>query len=262
VTSLVFSPNIEFLFADASDDFAQRIRVAADAGVRAVEFWGWRDKDVDGVERTLRDTGVTVAAMVIDPIVSMVCEPEQFVDALRETAVVASRLRASTIIVASGARDDAATDAEQFDRAVDVLRSAVPFAEERGVTVALEGVNHFDHPTAYVTHLQHALALVESVDERGLGVVVDFYHALRMNEVVADAVGDRVALVRHVQLAGLPERDEPSAAAAPYLDTVRAFRRDGYDGPIGLEYRPRLASAESWVSVRSFLSEQLEESAR
>jgi hydroxypyruvate isomerase len=262
VTPLVFSPNIEFLFADASADFEQRIRVAADAGVRAVEFWGWRDKDVDGVERALRDTGVTVAAMVIDPIVSMVCEPEQFGDALRETSKVASRLGAATIIVASGARDDAATDAEQFDRAVDVLRRAMPFAEERGVTVALEGVNRFDHPTAYVTHLHHALALVEAVDARGLGVVVDFYHASRMNEVVADTVGDRVARVRHVQLAGLPERDEPNATNTPYLDTVRAFRRKGYGGPISLEYRPRLASAESWASVRAYLCEQLEEPTR
>ena len=73
---------------------------------------------------------------------------------------------------------------------------------------------------------------------------------------------ERVGLIRHMQLAGLPHRDEPSAGGAPYLDTVRAFRNGGYDGPIGLEYRPQLASAASWVSVRAFLCEQLEATAR
>jgi hydroxypyruvate isomerase len=256
------SPNVEFLFADASADFNQRVAIAAAAGVRAIEFWGWRDKDIDGLERVLHANDVGVAAMVIDPIVSMVCETEQFVAALRETAEVAARLRARTIIVASGERDESASDAEQFDRAVAALRAALPFAEANGVTLALEAVNRFDHPRALVTHLHHARAIVEAVGSAMLGVVVDFYHASRMNEVVGDTIGERVDLVRHVQLAGLPERDEPSADNAPYLDTVRAFRSRGYDGPISLEYRPQLASAASWDSVRDFLCDQLEAPAR
>ena len=83
-----------------------------------------------------------------------------------------------------------------------------------------------------------------------------------MNEFVADTIGDRVGLIRHMQLAGLPQRDEPRAGSAPYIETVRAFRNRGYEGPIGLEYRPQLASSTSWRSVRAFLSEQLEATAR
>jgi hydroxypyruvate isomerase len=262
VSELVLSPNVEFLFADEIADFVERVAIAAAAGVRAIEFWGWRDKDVDGLERVLRANDVRVTAMVIDPIVSMVCEREQFVAAIRETAAVAGRLHASTIIIASGARDEAVSAAEHCDRAVAALRDAVQFAEANGVTLALEGVNAFDHPTAYVSHLHHALSIVEAVASNTLGIVVDFYHASRMNEPVAETIGERVDLIKHMQLAGLPDRDEPSADTARYLDTVRAFRNGGYDGPIGLEYRPQLASAESWNSVRTFLSEQLEATAR
>ena len=93
MNALVLSPNVEFLFADASADFNERVSIAAAAGVRAIEFWGWRDKDVDGLERVLRANDVRVTAMVIDPIVSMVCEPQQFVAAIRETAAVGGRLR-------------------------------------------------------------------------------------------------------------------------------------------------------------------------
>jgi hydroxypyruvate isomerase len=262
VNALVLSPNVEFLFADASADFNERVGIAATAGVRAVEFWGWRDKDVDGLERVLRANDVRVTAIVTDPIVSMVCEPEPFVEAIRETAEVASRLRASTIIVASGAHDETASVADQHGRAVAALRAALPYAQACGVTLALEAVNRFDHPLAYVTHLHHALSIVDAVGSSALGVVVDFYHASRMDEPVADTIGTRVDLIRHVQLAGLPERDEPSAGSAPYLETVRSFRDRGYDGPIGLEYRPQMASAASWSSVRNFLSEHLEATAR
>jgi len=145
---------------------------------------------------------------------------------------------------------------------VAALAEALPFAEENGVTLAIEPVNTFDHPLAYVSRLNHALSLVETVGSAALGIVVDFYHASRMDEVVADIISERVGLIRHVQLAGLPHRDEPSAGGAPYLDTVRSFRNNGYDGPIGLEYRPQMASAASWASVRAFLCEQLEATAR
>jgi hydroxypyruvate isomerase len=262
MNALVLSPNVEFLFADASADFNERVEIAAAAGVRAIEFWGWRDKDVDGLERVLRANDVRVTAMVIDPIVSMVCEPEQFVAAIRETAAVGGRLRASTIIVASGARDETASAAEQCDRAVAALLEALPFAEACGMTLAIEPLNTFDHPMVYVSRLHHALSVVDAVGSAALGIVVDFYHASRMNELVADTLGDRVGLIRHMQLAGLPHRDEPRAGGAPYLDTVRAFRNGGYDGPIGLEYRPQLPSAASWDSVRAFLCEQLEATAR
>ena len=130
------------------------------------------------------------------------------------------------------------------------------------MTLAIEPLNTFDHPMVYVSRLHHALSIVDAVGSAALGIVVDFYHASRMNERVADTIGDRVGLIRHIQLAGLPHRDEPSAGVAPYLDTVRAFRNGGYDGPIGLEYRPQLPSAASWVSVRAFLCEQLEATAR
>ena len=262
MSPLVLSPNVEFLFADASAVFNERVSIAAAAGVRAIEFWGWRDKNVDGLERVLRANDVRVTAMVIDPIVSMVCEPQQFVAAIRETAAVAGRLGASTIIVASGARDETASAVEQCDRAVAALRAAVPFAEASGITLAIEPVNAFDHPMAYVSRLHHALSLVDAVGSTALGIVVDFYHASRMNELVADTIRDRVGLIRHMQLSGVPRRDEPSAGSAPYIDTVRAFRERGYDGPIGLEYRPQLASPASWASVRAFLCKQLEATAR
>ncbi|MEO8693658.1 MAG: TIM barrel protein [Acidimicrobiales bacterium] len=262
MNALVLSPNVEFLFADASADFNERVSIAAAAGVHAIEFWGWRNKDVDGLEHVLRATDVHVTAMVVDPIVSMVCEPDQFVTAVRETAAVAGRLGASTIIIASGARDETASAAEQCGRAVAALRDALPFAEASGVTLALEAVNAFDHPMAYVSRLHHAVTLVDAVGSTALGIVVDFYHASRMNELVAETIGNRIGLIRHMQLAGLPHREEPSAGSAPYLDTVRAFRNGGYDGPIGLEYRPQLASAASWASVRAFLCEQLEATAR
>ena len=188
---------------------------------RAIEFWGWRNKDVDGLDRALRANDVRVTAMVIDPMVSMVCEPQQFVAAIRETAAVGGRLRAATIIVAPGARDETASAAEQCDRAVAALRDALPFAEASGMTLAIEPLNTFDHPNVYISRLHHALSIVEAVGSTALGIVVDFYHASRMNELVADTIGDRVGLIRHVQVAGLPHRDEPSAGSAPYLDTVR-----------------------------------------
>ncbi|MCP4307230.1 MAG: hypothetical protein GY788_20645 [bacterium] len=47
------SARIEWLFAGETDDFRERIRLAGDAGLPAVEFWHWRDRNLGAIRQTL-----------------------------------------------------------------------------------------------------------------------------------------------------------------------------------------------------------------
>ncbi len=58
---------IEWLFGEAGEDFEARIRAAAEAGVPAVEFWGWRNRDVASIGKVLRETGVELSGFATDP---------------------------------------------------------------------------------------------------------------------------------------------------------------------------------------------------
>ena len=53
-----WSACIEMLFAKEHPNFADRIHAAKAAGFDAIEFWTTSNKDLDAVERALKETGV------------------------------------------------------------------------------------------------------------------------------------------------------------------------------------------------------------
>jgi hydroxypyruvate isomerase len=63
---------IEWLFAEGRAAVPERIRRAADAGVDAIEFWSWRDKDLDAVGEAAQAGGLDVVMMLVEPQVPIV----------------------------------------------------------------------------------------------------------------------------------------------------------------------------------------------
>ena len=57
-----WSACIELLFRAESPNFAQRVRLAKAAGLDAVEFWTWSNKDLEAVGKALAETGLPEAA--------------------------------------------------------------------------------------------------------------------------------------------------------------------------------------------------------
>src|SRR5690606_35169098 len=69
--TMKFSACIEWLFAEESDDFARRIQLARQAGLDAVEFWRWTNKDIDAIERALGETGMALSGFVAEPMIAL-----------------------------------------------------------------------------------------------------------------------------------------------------------------------------------------------
>src|SRR5438270_755641 len=55
---------IEMIFRDLP--FTDRIAATKAAGLDTVEFWGWRNKDLDAVQKACGEHGVTVATFGMD----------------------------------------------------------------------------------------------------------------------------------------------------------------------------------------------------
>ena len=60
-------------------------------------------------------------------------------------------------------------------------------------------------------------------------------------------------LVEHVQVADAPGRNEPGSGTIDWRRTIADLRELGYEGAIGLEYKPTRPSAESLEMVREAL---------
>jgi hydroxypyruvate isomerase len=250
------SPCVEWHYADTHSDMADRIRAAAQAGFTAVEFHLWRDKDIDGIADALAETGVRLTGFCVDPRRSLV-DPDQhseFLEAVRESMPIAQRLGGAPMIIASGFTREGVSQAEHVDAALSVLREAAALAEAAGITLLLEPLNdRVEHPGMFLVSTTLGLDLVEAVGSPNLRLLFDAYHSETMGEVAADVLVGRMNLVGHVQIADAPGRNEPGTGAIDWPATIATLRRLGYDGALGLEYRPTMPIAQSLAHTRSIL---------
>lgn len=109
-------------------------------------------------------------------------------------------------------------------------------AEAPDLTLLLEPMNRRDRPGYFYSRPARALALIDRLGAANVGLMLDAYHAgMEGLDPLAEAAAAGTRL-RHVQIAGVPDRHEPEAAAAAAL--AAGLDALGYRGWIGAEYNP------------------------
>ncbi len=250
------SPCIEWQFADEYPDMADRIRAAKAAGYEFAEFHLWRDKDVEAVAEALDETGVKLTGICVDPRRSLVdpAQHEEFLTAVRESLVAAKALGSPPMIVASGFTREGVSAEAHFDAAVSALTQAAALAEAAGVMLVIEPLNdRVEHPGMYLVSTTLGLDLVDAVGSPNLRLLYDVYHSATMGEDMERVLSGRIHLVHHVQIADMPGRNEPGTATLDWPATIATLKRLGYDGALGLEYRPTLPTLQSLAKTRAAL---------
>lgn len=247
---------IEWLFAAEHPTFTDRIRAAKDAGLTAVEFHLWRDKPLADIRRTLEETGIKLASFVVEPRRSIV-DPAQhgeFLAAVRDSLVAAKQAGSPALVVASGFTRPDVPRQDHFDAAVTALRQAATLAEEAGILLLLEPLNdRVEHPGMYLVSTAEGLDMVETVNSPNLRLLYDMYHSTVMGEDPANVLAERFHLVGHVQVADVPGRHQPGSGTIDWARYIGILRDLGYQGAIGLEYKPTGPTLDSLTQARKAL---------
>lgn len=242
-----YSACIELLFAPEHPDFVARIHAAKAAGLDAVEFWKWSNKDLDAVENALRETGL--------PLAGILCEREgaltnghdhdRIMNGVSASLAVAKRLGTRIMIVTTGDEQPGMSRAEQHASIVRALKSAAKAVEGSGVTLALEPLNdRVDHPGYYLTSTEEGLDIIDEVARPEVKLLYDIYHSAVMGEEIETVLKGRLDRVAHVHLADTPGRGEPGSGAMDWADRLEWLEKQGYEGFVGLEYRPTIGTVE------------------
>ena len=119
------------------------------------------------------------------------------------------------------------------------LERAAGQAAPAGITLLIEPINPRDRPGYFLTHLEHAAALVKKIGAPNLRIQLDFYHAQIVGGDLLRRLEAHFPLVGHVQVAAVPSRREPDEGEVNFAEIFAALDRLGYAGWIGCEYRPR-----------------------
>ncbi len=118
------------------------------------------------------------------------------------------------------------------------LRHAARLLGPLGITGLVEPINPRDMPGYFLRTQEQAHALLASVGEDALAVQMDLYHCQIVEGDVATRIRRHFSGIGHVQIAGVPEREEPDRGELHYPYLFALLDALGYDGWVGCEYRP------------------------
>lgn len=248
-----YSACIEWLFAPEAPALPDRIRAARAAGLAGIEFWKWSNKDLDAVRAALDETGLPIAGILCEPI-AKITDPEAhpaFLDGVRASLLAALKLGAPVMIAQAGDDRHEVPRQAQHAALVKVLKDAADILKGSGVVLALEPLNdRVDHPGYYLTSTVEGLDIVDEVDRPEVKLLYDIYHSAMMGEHIEDVLDGRLDRVVHVHLADTQGRGEPGSGNMDWRARLDWLADHGYEGFIGLEYRPTGSTEDSLSFMR------------
>ena len=118
------------------------------------------------------------------------------------------------------------------------LRHAARRLRDEGLRLLIEPINGFDMPGFFLDRPSQAFALLDELDEDGLFVQYDLYHAYRTEGRLAEVLAAELPRIAHVQVADHPGRHEPGSGEIGCAALFDELDRLGYAGWVGAEYLP------------------------
>jgi len=251
---------IEMLFPEI-DECSQRIPAAAEAGLDGVEFWSYSNKDLDAVASACQDTGLPLTAMTIEAPEGMLHHrlADQFAEATQQAIAAAQTVGCKTLICTTNIATPIPISINR-NRAhagiVACLKTAAPLAEKAGITLVLEPLNILvDHPGYFLTSSLEGFEIVEQVQSPAVKLLYDIYHQQITEGNLIATITSHIGLIGHFHAADVPGRHEPGTGEINYANALAAIAEAGYEGFIGLEYAPTVATAESLQAVLTMREE-------
>jgi hydroxypyruvate isomerase len=263
---LQYEVNCSILFTELP--LLERPAAAKQAGFDAVEFW-WpfpvavpSDSDVDAFVRAVRDAGVGLVGLNFSAgdmpggdrgLVSWPARSSEFRDNVDVTVGIGEQLGCRAFNALYGNRVDEARPEEQDALAVENLALAGRAASRVGGTVLVEPVS--GAPRYPLLTAADAVGVIDRVAQEtgvtNLGFLCDLYHLAVNGDDLDRAIETYGRRVAHVQIADAPGRNEPGTGELDLDRYLGELAAAGYDGWVGLEYKPSGASADSFGWLRS-----------
>jgi hydroxypyruvate isomerase len=131
------------------------------------------------------------------------------------------------------------------------LQWAADEAAAFGGRIMIEPLNNRDMPGYVLSTLAQAAAVLEEVSRPNVGLQFDLYHSQIMGGDLTHRLRQFAPLIRHVQIAGAPLRNEPDRGEVNLKQVMRVLAETGYDGWISAEYRPSGVTRDSleWMPI-------------
>lgn len=161
-------------------------------------------------------------------------------DELHRNIDLAAQYDIPVLICFSGNRRGI-SDQEGIENTAKGLKRIAPYAEQKGVALAIELLNSkVDHPDYQCDHTWWGVEVCKRVNSPRVKLLYDIYHMQIMEGDLIRTIRANIQYIAHFHTAGNPGRRDPDETQEIYYPAVmRAIKETKYDGFIGHEFGPK-----------------------
>ncbi|MDW3207405.1 MAG: 2-oxo-tetronate isomerase [Alphaproteobacteria bacterium] len=249
-----FAANLSMLFTEVP--FLERFDAAREAGFAGVEFQFPYEHAKEEVAEAREKAGVEVVLFNVPAgdwargdrgIGALPGREAEFERGFRTAMDYAAILECERLHVMAGIAPVTLDERVHHSALEGNLRRIAPHAERGGITLMVEPINTRDMPGYVVNRTEQAIRIMDNVQASNLALQLDIYHRQIMQGDLMATIERHIGIIGHIQIAGVPGRNEPDTGEVNYPALFDRLDRLGYNGWIGCEYLPR---EDTWSGLK------------
>lgn len=235
-----FAANLALWWGGKKVPAIDKLEKAHALGFKAVEFWGYKDQDIDGIAAKTKKLGMKVVQFTAwsAPLGSGK-NIDEFEAGIRKAIEVAHKLDARKMTVVGHQWVKGYTLEEQLANYTAAMKRVAPLCEEANVMIIIEPFNPVDHGKNTLNGSQAAVKLCREVNSPMIKINWDFYHMQLSEGALIHYLKAGFDQVGYLQLADTPGRHQPGTGELNYRAILKAAYDLGYRGYVGVECRPK-----------------------
>lgn len=239
-----FAANVSLLYSELP--FLERFAAAASDGFKAVECQFPYEHAAADIAARLAGAGLQLVLLNAPPgdsgekgLAALPGRDREFRESIAKALEYAMALGCPRVHVMAGLVPTGGDVAAMRRSYIDNLRYAATEAAKSKRDIVIEPLNARDNPGYFLSRQAEAHAIITEVGTPNLKIQFDLYHVQIAEGDLATKIRQFLPSIGHVQIAGVPERHEPTVGEINYPYLFALLDELGYRGWIGCEYRPQ-----------------------
>jgi hydroxypyruvate isomerase len=253
-----FAANLHYMFNEVP--VLERFELAARVGFKAVEAQVPYHWPADVLAQLLDKHDLEMVLIDAKPgnwdagergTAALPGRQQEFRRELETTIEYCRALHCDTVHTIAGVLPEGTPRDEAEDVFVDNLRYAAARLGEFGITAVIEAINDgrdiirggetyttYGMRGFFLSQTKDAVRIIDRVGHDNLRLHLDIYHMQLTHGNLAETLRQTIGRVKHIQIASVPNRNEPSFGEINYPYLFDLIDELGYEGWVGCEYKP------------------------
>ena len=240
-----FCANLSMMFNEAP--FLDRFEAAARAGFKGVEFLFPFEHPAGELRARLQANGLEQVLFNAPPgdwaagergTASLPGRQAEFREGVKRALDYAAALGNRLVHCMAGIPGAGVHPATAAAVYAANLTWAGELAQQAGVKIVIEPINHRDMPGFYLNTMQQGADVIEAIGPDRIGLQFDVYHCQVTEGDVTKRMAAHMPVIAHMQIADVPARNEPGTGEIGYAYVFECMEALRYGGWVGCEYRP------------------------